>query len=333
MGVYKRGAVWYYCILKGGRRIRKATKAETKRAAEVEAALASGGPPPSEGDAGISLKDAIMRVYNEEWQHHKSGLKMVNRTLKIVGILGDIPLKQVDESAIAKMVAYLEQENLSQSSVNRYRAYLRRVLNLAYKKWSLIDRVPYIRNTKEVQKRFKVYSAQEEDLIINYNGREFADLAILLFDTGMRLGEALGLHWVEVGADTITIWADATKGGKSRGIPMTQRVREMLSRRRMPLAFDRVFGFRDQHEVERIWSRFKRVQGIVEEGWVIHAMRHTFASRLVQRGVDLYTVGTLLGHSTIKVTERYAHLNPSRLAQAMRVLEEGGDRVAAELHS
>lgn len=191
------------------------------------------------------------------------------------------------------------------------------MLNLAQKKWLVLGRVPYIRNTKEVPKRFKVYTHDEEKLILSMPNHELVDLATVLFDTGMRLSEALRLTKGEIDFDsnTIIVWADATKGGKSRGIPMTRRVSGLLQRRTLP------FQFKDLDEVERIWRRFKKVNMITGEGWVIHTMRHTFASRLVRRGVDLYTVGALLGHSTVKVTERYAHLNPQKLAQAMMVLE------------
>lgn len=239
------------------------------------------------------------------------------RTLKIVDILGNIPLRDLDEIAIAKMASYLADKGLQQSSINRYRAYIRRVLNVAHKKWRALDRVPYIQNTKEVPKRFKVYSSAEERLILSMGNPEFVDLAIILFDTGLRLSEALRLRMSEVDFATnlITVWSDATKGDKTRSIPMTTRVRALLEHRTLP------FSFKDAHEVERIWKRFRKKQGMEGAGWIIHAMRHTFASRLVQRAVDLYTVKTLLGHSTITVTERYAHLNSERLAKAMSVLE------------
>jgi len=53
----------------------------------------------------------------------------------------------------------------------------------------------------------------------------------------------------------------------------------------------------------------------------MHALRHTTATRLIDKGIDLYTVKEWLGHSTIQVTERYAHLNPDKLAMAALVLE------------
>ena len=318
MAVYKRGSVWYYDMVVRGKRLRRATNATDKRGAEVEAVLAERKQLATpDADTEMTLKAAIMRCYKEEWQHHKSGLKMVNRTLKFVEILGDIPLRSMDEIAISKMAAYLSDKGLKQSSINRYRAYIRRVLNVAYKKWRALERVPYIQNTKEVPKRFKVYSLEEEKLILAMPHPEFVDLAVVLFDTGLRLSESLRLKMSEVDFATnlITVWSDATKGEKTRSVPMTSRVRALLERRTLP------FAFKDGHEVERIWKRFRKKQGIEGGGWIIHAMRHTFASRLVQRGVDLYTVKTLLGHSTITVTERYAHLNPQRLVQAMSVLE------------
>jgi integrase len=315
MAVYKRGAIWYYDIQVAGRRIKRATGAADKRAAQVEAELAKrkAAAPPVDG---LLLHDAIMRCYKEEWKDKKSGLKMVNRILKVVDILGNIPIQRVDEEAIARMVEELEKRKLAPASINRYRAYLRRVLNLANKKWRVLDRVPYIRNTEEVPQRFKVYTQEEEERILSCSNHEFVDLATVLFDTGMRISETLRLEKTEVDFDTnsITVWGDATKSGKSRGIPMTRRVRQLLQHRTLP------FQFKDLDEVERVWERMRRESG-GEPNWILHSMRHTFASRLVRRGVDLYTVGTLLGHSTVKVTERYAHLNPQKLAQAVSLLE------------
>jgi len=318
LAVYKRGSVWYYDITVGGKRIKRATTASDKHGAEVEATLAKREESANPNETGMTLRAAIMRCYNEEWRNQKDGLRTVNCTLKIVDILGDIPLKKMDEVAINRLGVALTEKGLTQATLNRYRSHIRRLLNVAHRKWREIGRVPYIQNTKEVPKRFKVYTAEEEKLILSMPNPEFVDLAVILFDTGLRLGEALRLTKGEVDFTTnlITVWSDATKGEKTRSVPMTARVRALLEHRALPLAF------KDEHEVERIWTRFKKKQGITNGGWVIHAMRHTFASRLVQRGIDLYSVKELLGHSTITVTERYAHLNPAKLQAAVAVLEQ-----------
>ena len=59
---------------------------------------------------------------------------------------------------------------------------------------------------------------------------------------------------------------------------------------------------------------------------VFHSLRHTLASRLAEAGVDLYTIKTLLGHSTIALTERYSHLSDGALQGAMRTLDEANKK-------
>ena len=59
-----------------------------------------------------------------------------------------------------------------------------------------------------------------------------------------------------------------------------------------------------------------------DKEFIMHALRHTCATRLVNRGIDLYVVKEFLGHSTIQVTERYAHLSPDKLAHAAEILDE-----------
>lgn len=326
MAVYKRGKVWYYDIEIAGKRIKRATQATTKREAEIEAVLKSQEKPVVATGTGVTLKDAIMRCYKEKWAKNRDGLRTVNRTLKIVDILGDIPLAAVDEPAINRMEANLRELGREPATINRYRANLRRVLNVAQREWREIDRVPFIQNTKETPKRFKVYSAAEEAAILALpeEYQEFKDLATLLLDTGLRLSEALGLTFENVDFDSnlITLQADETKSMKPRSVPMTRRVNALLCKR---LANPRtnVFSFDDLSALENLWRRkIKPALGVPDDDaqWVLHAMRHTFASRLVQRGVDLYTVKQLLGHSTITVTERYAHLNPARLQAAVEIL-------------
>jgi site-specific recombinase XerD len=72
-----------------------------------------------------------------------------------------------------------------------------------------------------------------------------------------------------------------------------------------------------------------------DEQFVIHALRHTFASRLVQRGVELATVSKLLGHRSLLTTMRYAHLAPHNLQAAVEVLDPGSEvyKICNSLHA
>ena len=322
--MYRRGLVWYCDYIEKGLMVKRATSATNKREAIVEEGKIResmrNAPPP----CGMLLSEAINRCYRERWAVKKAGMTMLNRTLAIVGILGDLPLHKIDEIQVNRLSNTLRDQGLSPATLNRYRAYLRTVLNMARKEWRVIDKVPTIKNTPEVLKRFKVYSAEEEEKLLLASNLSFMhDLVVLLVDTGMRLGEALAITNKDIDLDRniIVLNSEITKSEKTRSVPMTKRVREMLST--MAGISDRVPVFSvNKDGVERAWLRVKREAGYEDvEGMVLHALRHTYASRLVQAGVELYTVKELLGHSTFKMTERYAHLNPAKLQAAVAVLD------------
>lgn len=142
------------------------------------------------------------------------------------------------------------------------------------------------------------------------------DFCVLALDTGMRVSEVLSIKANDVTDQLITIWVN--KSDRPRSIPMTDRVKEIVNRRfKMS---DRLIDLsRDQ--VSHYWKKMRQYMNLVHDvQFVPHAMRHTFCSRLVQRGVDIVTVKELAGHSTIVVTMRYAHLNPNNLRDAINVL-------------
>lgn len=143
-------------------------------------------------------------------------------------------------------------------------------------------------------------------------------------DSGCRLSEACGLRWQDV--DSVHARFHYTKGGRSRAVPLTKRLREMLTARKDRLPHgptDPVFPFWDKHKAGRRWKeiREKPEVHLADKEAVLHACRHTCASRLVQAGVPIQVVQQWLGHATIQMTLRYAHLAPYNLTQAVGVLE------------
>ncbi len=140
-----------------------------------------------------------------------------------------------------------------------------------------------------------------------------------LVDTGMRLSELLDLRYEDVNftSNLISIWVN--KGDRPRSIPMTGRVRTILEERHINNSKPFIITV---DETERAWQWVRAKIGLEGDSeFVIHALRHTCASRLVNAGVDLYVVKEWLGHSTIQITEKYAHLNPVKLVHAVEALE------------
>lgn len=163
------------------------------------------------------------------------------------------------------------------------------------------------------------------------------DLTIFLLDTGARYGEVAEVTWSSI--DTInwkTINIYREKVGNEGTLVMTDRLREILKRR-----YDHcgtspyVFPHRDDLNEARGYATKGIRNAIARAGlntdalvkrygkFTPHSLRHTFASRLVQNGVSLYAVSKLLGHSNTAMTERYAFLAPSHVAeQAAAILNQ-----------
>jgi integrase len=149
----------------------------------------------------------------------------------------------------------------------------------------------------------------------------FADhltpLVLTALGTGLRRGELTALTWgdVDFAHGLATVRAAAAKGGKRRDVPMNAEVADLLRRWRRQCAGDRVFPLADP---KTAWGRLLDKAAI--QGFTFHDLRHTFASRLVQRGVPLNTVRELLGHGDLKMTLRYARLAPADKAAAVALL-------------
>jgi integrase len=149
-------------------------------------------------------------------------------------------------------------------------------------------------------------------------------LVLLALNTGLRRGELLGLTWGAVNFDAklLTVVAETAKSGHTRRVPLNAEAFAVLSawheRRGKPGQDSLVFPGADGARMRRIdtaWASLMKTASITN--FRLHDCRHHFASKLVQAGVDLYTVKELLGHSEIAMTERYSHLAPDNLRLAV----------------
>jgi integrase/recombinase XerC len=151
-------------------------------------------------------------------------------------------------------------------------------------------------------------------------------LAELLYGSGLRVSEALQLdiHDVDPGQGHVKI---SGKGGKERIVPMTdagrERIRSYLQQRsafvrdpgQAALFLGQRGGRLQRRQANRILERLSRMAGL-PQNVNPHALRHSFATHLLEAGADLRTVQELLGHSRLSTTQRYTHLTLQRLMQA-----------------
>jgi len=341
MTVYLRSNMWYMNFTVEGHRVNKSTGvpkntnkrdrgkataivAESKEMDRIKEELGNGISP----DFDMTLAQGIERIYEERWMQSKDGENAYKRAYRVLDIIGNLPLAEINGEQVAKLAKTLRKKGMKPGTINRHFASLKTIMRTALREWEVIQRVPHFRMEKEAKGRIRVITPGELDAVVQYfenrNIPEFGDLAQVLIDTGMRLSECLGLKYsdVDFGQNLIHVWENKTD--QPRSLPMTNKVkRVLLHRKGVNHPDEEQFFPMTRYQAEHYWQKMRKAIGLDEDRqFVWHALRHTCASRLVQKGADLYVVKEMLGHSTIKVTERYAHLAPANLKEAIQLLEE-----------
>ena len=277
------------------------------------------------------LPTTVGEILNYTYEHRWAGMKSEEdlyrngqHVSEAIGI--DQPVALLGERRIGELIRNHFKDKVSPATVNRKLSALSAMTSTAYD-LDLISSKPSIKSEKEPEGRQRFLTEAEEEAILGWLGERHPDLVDVvkfLIDTGMRVSEAINLQWANLETDglafhdgRINLTSGQTKTSRSRTIPLTSAALAILMRRR-----DMDTPFAGIH-YRRLALRFEQAAAALELGTdvVLHTCRHTFASRLVQRGVDLYVVAKLLGHSSIVTTQRYAHLHTANMDDAISVLQ------------
>lgn len=288
----------------------------------------------------------FVEVYLEasRLQNKPSSVEAKEWTLRrhIVPAIGDLRLDQVTYAVIEDLKIELARKparnrsettvKLSAKSINNCLTILRRMLVIARKR-GLIEMVPDVDWLKVPPQEFDFLDFEEAKRLLGKVDEEWRTMVLVALRTGMRMGELIALRWqdVDLVAGKITVRQNAVKGkigtpksGKEREIPLSnETVAALKSYRHLkgPLVFCTSEGRMLKYTELRhpLW-RACRKAGLRAIQW--HTCRHSFASHLVMRGVPLKAVQELLGHSTIQMTMRYAHLAPEVTRDAVNLLDK-----------
>jgi len=144
-------------------------------------------------------------------------------------------------------------------------------------------------------------------------------IVLIALTTGMRMGEIFGLTWGDLryieGLIAVRL---KLKGGRNRYVPMTAELAAELRRCPVTMGEERMFPPKKdaKGERQRAESSFETILTLAGiKGFRFHDLRHTFASWYMMHGGDLYELAKILGHSNIKMTERYAKLGKAHIAR------------------
>ncbi|WP_164114883.1 tyrosine-type recombinase/integrase [Stenotrophomonas maltophilia] len=289
---------------------------------------------PSAAPAG-TLGDALKIALEHVWRGQKSEPEKRKLVGKIMREIGHWPRDLITHDRLRDYLDSLQvgtahPKPMKAATKNRYVSAISTALGYAYREDSTY-RVPKLPSWAENNVKERYLTQEEEQRLLGW----FADntapgmkersylwhLVILLLDTGMRATEALEVMTKDrlvqdrEGDWLVHLPHGDTKSGRGRMVPLTPRAshsaREMLA--------SPIHGRWTSQNAGRALQVVMLKLGI--NGVTLHTLRHTTASRLIQSGEEIYTVAAFLGHSSVEVTKRYAHLSASNLKGAMKKLQ------------
>jgi integrase len=290
----------------------------------------------------ISFKDFFDKHYLPGAEANKKSETVRKEKEHVVNwihsVTGDLPMKDITLAHVKQL-----QNNMAKGKKSpRTQQYILRTFNTVWN--TALDegivsipcptrnksfKLPRVDNEK---KRYLTHEEADQLLEAVRKKRQQAhDMALVSLEAGLRFGEVAALTWGCVDFQDEVIHVLRTKGGKDRTVPMSTRLNDRLSELHADQASSAlVFPNRSGEVHTQVPTAFKK--GLEDSGInnnvtdpklkaSFHTLRHTFASWLVQAGVDLHTVKVLLGHSTPTVTQRYSHLRQDDLREALRKAE------------
>lgn len=328
---------WVNVPGQGRQRIRRKSPIDTKKAAaEYEDKLVADAlsiSKPSSPNFEAFAKD-FLRLYaanNNKFSELESK-ESVLRT-HLIPAFGHLALDQIDALKIEAYKADKREQKKSAKTINNHLTVLRKMLDVA-REWKLLEELPPIVWAKRSQPKFDFFSFEEARHLVDGADEGLWRTMILVgLRTGLRFGELRGLTWsdVLVPQKRLVVRGNVTrerlgtpKNGKTREIPLSPEALAALRAWHKsspgPYVFSREPGkWLPKGECKWPLYRACKKAGLRRVGW--HVLRHTFASHLVMRGTPLKAVQELLGHASIEMTMRYAHLSPNVGRDAVAALD------------
>ncbi len=342
-GIYLRGRTWWICYRFNGKRFRESAATSNKKLAE--AILAKKKVLITENrffdvkrESKILFRDFAVEYLEKHAKPHKKSWKGSdsNSIKHLNSIFGNQKLSLITQEMVEEYIrlrrstvrrgADGKESCLTPATVNRELSCLKTMFTKAIE-WGHVELSPCVKVKKlkenNIRTRF-LTNVEIERLMGAAILPKLRQVITVFIHTGMRKSELQNLKWLDLDFDRNLITLPRTKNGKVRYVPMNEVTKQIFLQRRIGkqspvLVFpgtkaDRPWDFVTAFQLARKRAGLEDVR--------IHDLRHTFASHLCMKGVDIMTVKELLGHSSLEMTQRYSHLTDRHKAEAVARLED-----------
>lgn len=333
MSVIQKGSgnKWYYRFQINGKEYYKACKGATnkKEALQYEAIVKA---ELMKGNLGI-IENKKTRTFNEAVDLYLKYSETNKRSYKtdiyytnnFKDFFKNIDLQNITPAIIEEFKQELINKGLKNSSVNRHLEALSKMFNLCIDE-NYLEKNPMqkVKKMKKENHIIRFLTRVEEHILFKHLPEHIKPIVICALKTGMRRGEILNLKWSNIDNKFSCIELLQTKSGKKRKIPISKKLKEVLLKIRKENKTEYVFI--NQQTQEPYTDIKKAFTGAVKRAGIkkfrFHDLRHTFATRLIEQGVDIVVVKELLGHADIKTTMQYVHSDAIRKIHAINIIDD-----------
>ena len=329
-GLYRRGQVYWVVYKASDGSITRESTGEKSRE-EAEYFLVNRRKQVREGEI-IETRKRKNNKFAElakdylEWAERQKSFRDKRLLVKqLVDRFGTLKVRELNTKMIQKWQSEQLKGNMP-ATVNRKLTVLKHMIKTGAD-WEMasedtLKRVYKVKQLKEENTRLRFLNIEDCQTLIDCCAEHLKPIVTVALHTGMRLSEILNLKWSQVDIKHEFILLDITKNGERREIPIDNTLTMMFNNMLRGFESKYVFAGKDgdpYKSVKRSFSTALKKAGIID--FRFHDLRHTFASHLVMAGVDLTSVKELLGHKSLAMTTRYAHLSPSHKRKAVNTLD------------
>lgn len=271
------------------------------------------------------MLDIVIPTINEispKYLYHQKEVKRIRsyaRSEQAISHFSELcGTKKLNEISASDIDIYKQRrlgDGIKMNTIVRDLVVIRHLFNYAYSRKKFFGRNPVSESglPQVNDKKERVLTIVEQDLLLKHSSPELGIILSFALNTCMRRDEVLFLiwDWVDMHEGYINLPHTHSKSKKSRKVPINKVVRKILLERKLQNhGHEYVFNLSDTKAGARTWLQREFRQACKRagiEGLRFHDLRHTAATRLVEANVPLHAVAELLGHSSIRMTERYSH--------------------------
>ena len=256
----------------------------------------------------FTIGQAVDYCLKTQWQSYCGAIHYhTNAILKFFG--KDKKINTITQMDISNFINSCRNAGLQDSSINVHLSKLATIFNRLLED-EIIDKKIKVKKIKLRSKEKNIISQEMEEVFLSKIKKEVhRDLVVLLLDTGLRVNEALNLRKEHIDLQEGFLYIYANKTDTPRAVPITSRVREILSKR---------IGNADLFPRVRYNAFYTMLKNAVKaaglpEDITVHSLRHTCLSRLAKNGANASLIMAWAGHKKLSTSQQYIHMNPQDL--------------------